>query len=235
MPSVPETEGINTFGESSLHAELKQWYAQPGDRLEAPVDGHIIDLVRDPLLIEIQTGNFSNLKKKLLTLLPNHRVHIVYPLPETRWITKLDGSGSRQISRRRSPKRGHILHIFGHLLYIHEYLLHPNFSLEVLMIEDEDLRIDDGKGSWRRRGVSIMDRRLLSVNDSIVFRHKSDYLSVLPEGLPEEFTTAELSKAAAQTKAIAQKTAYTLKKMNIITMTGKRGNAYLYKCSQQDT
>jgi hypothetical protein len=37
-------------------ASLKKWYAQPGDRFEVPVDGFVIDIVRDDLLLDIQTG-----------------------------------------------------------------------------------------------------------------------------------------------------------------------------------
>jgi hypothetical protein len=33
------------------------------DRFEVPVDGFVIDIVRDDLLIEIQTRNFSSLKR----------------------------------------------------------------------------------------------------------------------------------------------------------------------------
>ncbi len=42
----PAQRGINTMRESSLHAAVKQWYAQPGDELEVTVDGFTIDLVR---------------------------------------------------------------------------------------------------------------------------------------------------------------------------------------------
>ena len=50
---------IGTLNEGSLHAALKLWYADPGDLVEHPVDGYVIDLVRDDLLIEVQTGGFA--------------------------------------------------------------------------------------------------------------------------------------------------------------------------------
>ena len=50
---------IGLINEKPLHASLKQWYARPGDRFEVPVDGFVIDIVRDNLLIEIQTRNFA--------------------------------------------------------------------------------------------------------------------------------------------------------------------------------
>ena len=57
---------IGTLGEKSLHSALKDWYAEPGDRLEAEVDGFHIDIVRRKILIEIQTSNFSSQRKSYL-------------------------------------------------------------------------------------------------------------------------------------------------------------------------
>jgi hypothetical protein len=57
--------GIGLLNEKPLHASLKEWYAQPGDRFEVPVDGFVIDIVRDDLLLEIQTGSFGSIKSKI--------------------------------------------------------------------------------------------------------------------------------------------------------------------------
>lgn len=52
MRQAPDQEridvsGIGLLNEKSLHASLKQWYAQPGDRFEVAVDGFVIDIVRN--------------------------------------------------------------------------------------------------------------------------------------------------------------------------------------------
>ena len=60
--------GIGLLNEKPLHASLKTWYAQPGDRFEVAVDGFVIDIVRDSLLLEIQTANFSAIKSKQTNL-----------------------------------------------------------------------------------------------------------------------------------------------------------------------
>ena len=49
--SASET-GIGVLNERSLHASLKEWYAEPGDATEVKVDGYVIDLVRGERLIE---------------------------------------------------------------------------------------------------------------------------------------------------------------------------------------
>jgi len=224
----PEQDGINLYQEKSLHIALKGWYAQPGDRLEVPVDGAVIDLVRADLLIEIQTGNFSALKRKLPRLLENHHVHVVHPIAQARWIVKLGRNGQQQ-SRRKSPKKGSIYHVFSELVYLHQLMLNPNLSLEVLMIHDEEVRCDDGKGSWRRKGWSICDRRLLDVLDSAQFHTATDLADLLPQSLFEAFTTAELAKAIGQRRRIAQQMTYCLKHMGALEMIGKQGNAHVYK------
>ena len=56
MLEYPATSnGVGLLNEKPLHASLKAWYAQPGDRFEVNVDGSVIDIVRGELLVEIQT------------------------------------------------------------------------------------------------------------------------------------------------------------------------------------
>ena len=102
IDAVPDAAPhIRTLREKPLHASLKQWYAQPGDGVEVPVDGFVIDLIRDDLLIEVQTRGFSSMKQKVNALIDlGHRVRIVHPIPIDRWIVKIDGD-SAVLSRRR--------------------------------------------------------------------------------------------------------------------------------------
>jgi len=220
------------FSEKSLHVALKTWYAQPGDRFEVAVEGYVIDLVRDDLLIEVQTRNFSAIKLKLTKLLENYPIRLVHPIPQERWIVKLTDEGEL-VSRRKSPKKGHITHIFSELVYIYSLMAHPNFTLDVLLIKDEEIQVDDGQGSWRRKGRSIHDRKLLSVAETYLFRQPSDFLAVLPETLPETFTTADLAKHIhpKQRKRLIGKITYCLRHMGMIEQVDKRGQAYVYRIS----
>ncbi len=57
----------------------------------------------------------------------------------------------------------------------------PNLTLEAAFVAEEEIRCRDGQGSWRRRGVSIVDRRLCAVVERRQFSAKGgDYLAVLP-------------------------------------------------------
>lgn len=225
----PETHGINTFREHSLHHALKLWYAQPGDRQEVTIDGYVIDLVRDDLLIEIQTGNFSSIKEKLTRLLESHQIRLVYPTAVARWLVRFDASGRKEIEKRKkSPRKGHTTHIFKELVYIPHLMTHPNLSIEVLNIHDEEIQRDDGKGSWRRKKRSIADRHLLEVVHSEMFNTPQDLLRLLPTDLDDPFTTATLAKAIKQRRRVAQQMAYCLKHMGVIQEVGKQKQAILY-------
>lgn len=219
---------IGTMGEKSLHASLKKWYARRGDRYEVVVDGFHIDIRRSGMLIEIQTANFSSLKRKLDALTENHNVRLIYPIAENKYIVRMTGEGRKEIGRRKSPKHGEVTDLFEELVSIPRLVRRPNFSLEVVLIEVEEVRRDDGQGSFWRHGWSIDDRRLLAVNDSVVFESPGDYAALLPDGLPDPFTTRDLADALDKPVWLAQKMAYCLREMDVLEIAGKKGNAYLY-------
>ncbi|KAA3658667.1 MAG: hypothetical protein DWQ04_24420 [Chloroflexi bacterium] len=223
---------IGTLSERSLHAELKGWLAQPGDQQEVQVDGFFIDIVRDvptggQLLIEIQTRNFGAMKRKLAKLLPNHQVLLVHPIPEVKWIVR-ETAVSTPISRRKSPKRGRVIDIFRELVSIPHLLTHPNLTIAVLLTHQEEVLRDDGQGSWRRKRWSLADKRLLEVKTEHRFEQPTDFLKILPDDLPQPFTTRDLAEKSKITRNMAQRTAYTLKHINVITEVGKNGNFKLY-------
>ena len=220
--------GIGLLNEKPLHASLKQWYAQPGDRFEVPVDGFVIDIVRDDLLIEIQTRNFSSIKSKLTNLTRTHQVRLIYPIVQEKWIVRSASDNGGRAMRRKSPKRGRLEDLFWELVSIPHLLSNRNFSLEVLMIREEEVRRYDGKRAWRRRGWLIEGRRLLEVLDRRVFWESSDWLRFLPDGL-ESFTTTDLATGMKTRTELAQKMAYCLREGRMIELIGRRGRANLYR------
>jgi len=220
--------------ESTLHAALKIWYGLPGDYFEIPVDGFIIDIVRGNLLIEIQTGNFSAIRPKLEQLLEKHPIRIVHPIAAEKWIIRKEAGREIISSRRKSPRRGRVEDVFRELVRIPHLVQHPNFSLEILLIQEEETRLADGKGSWRRQGWSIVDRRLLRVEKSQILTSTTDYLRFIPLGLPNEFSTRQFASESHLPNYLAYKMVYCLRKMALIQRTGKRGRAYTYSLSDID-
>jgi len=226
-PTSSPYRPIATQNEGPLHAGLKQWYALSGDDVEVPLDGRQIDLVRGDLLIEIQTRGFSALKQKLETLVESHRVRLVHPLPWQTWIVRVEDKGGAVLGRRKSPKRGRIEDVFDELVSIPRLIAHPNFSVEFLLIKQEEVRQRE-EGRWRRKGWAIIERRLIEVIDSLVIETVEDLLPFLPEKLPETFTTADLAQGLDISRDLAQKLAYCLREAGAIVAQGKRGNAIAY-------
>jgi hypothetical protein len=222
-------EGIGVLKESSLHASLKKWYFETGDRLEVEVEGSIVDLVRGGLCIEFQTKHLYAIKKKVLKLLDSHPVRIVYPLPIEKHILRIDIDTETVLSRRKSPIKGSLFDIFNELVRITQLISYDYFTFEVLFIREEQVLVNDGAGSWRRKGWSVSDRRLIEVVGSSLFMGIEDYKELIPTDLREPFSVKDLAGAIHRPRYLASKMAYSLREMNAIEIAGKKGNAYLYK------
>lgn len=229
--------------ERSLHSSLKDWYSLPGDRLEVRVDNFIIDIVRDDLLIEIQTKNFSAIKRKLQSLVRNYNVRLVYPIPIRKWIVRIAESNDETIGRRRSPKRGRLTDLFDELVSMPHLVKEQNFTMEVLMIEEEEIRHTNGanqalrkRGRWRKRGFSVRDRRLLDVVEKVRFADTGDFLSFLPTDLDQPFTNRDLAEKTGLSIHRARRMTYCLRKMGAIEEVDKDRNELLFEsaCSEAD-
>lgn len=224
---ILEEMGININNEKSLHSSIKQWYAVPGDRLEVKVDKYIIDLVREDSLIEIQTKNFSAIGNKLRQLVKYNKVMLVHPIAVEKYIITMESS-EEIISRRKSPKKGKLIDLFDELVRIPDLIAEENFTLEILMTKEEEIRCTDGKGSWRRKGISIKDRKLVEVIEKVTFKGKMDFLIFMPKELPQNFTNKELAKILKVTVYKARKITYCFRKMNIIKEVGKLRNEIIF-------
>jgi hypothetical protein len=218
--------------EYSLHSEIKEWYSILGGEIEVKVDDFIVDVVKDGFLIEIQTRNLFAIKNKLGKLLLTNPVRLVYPLSKVKWLVYVSNSGDF-VRKRRSPKREKIVDLFIELVHLSDLTNNKNFSFEVLLIEEEEIRCDDGKGSWRRRGISIKDRKLLKVFDRILFEDRTDFLKILPNNLGAPFTNRVLAKELGISIRLAQKITYCLRKMNVLIIDGKKKRELLFRVCKE--
>ena len=216
------------MNEHSFHSEIKKVYSLPGDRFEVKLDEYIVDILRGKIVIEVQTRNFSALKKKLEALTTKYQVRLVYPLPERKWITYITEK-NEIVCKRKSPRKGKLTDLFGELVMIPKMIINENFSLEVLFIDEEEVRCDDRRGSWRRRGISIKERRLLQVNKSVVFQKKSEYFKILPVELNQCFTNKELANLARISVRTARQITYCLRINNIIKHVENSGRELKFR------
>lgn len=74
----------------------------------------------------------------------------------------------------------------------------------------------------------IEERRLIEVAERHTFGSPAALASLLPEGLPPGFTTADLAAALPCHRRLAQQMTYCLRETGVIGMVGKEGNAIVY-------
>ena len=235
LPTIVAVEDvaphIGTLREKPLHASLKRWYARPGDRIEVPVDRFVIDLVREDLLIEVQTRGFSSMKQKLADLLDlGHHVRIVHPIPLDKWIVKVDADGD-VLSKRRSPRHGDPTDVFAELVSFPALVVDPHLEIHLILTHEEEWRRHTPNRSWRRKGWTVVERRLIDVVDTLMISGAEGLAQLLPEGLPEPFTTEDLAASLGRTRRAAQQMAYCLRAAGVVAPVGKFGNAVQYQVS----
>jgi hypothetical protein len=216
---------IGELNEGSLHAALKQHYARPGDALEVPLAGFVVDIVRglgtpDELLIEIQTGSFGAMGRKLDHLLDSRRMLIVHPIA-VRTVLERDGR------RRTSPVKGRLHDVLDELVSLPTMLDHPALTLEVVLVETTAVQTAvasrrRGRAAWR-----TVDRRLDRIVSVHRFAGMDDLRALAPGPLPDDFGTDDLAAAAAVDRDTARKLAYCLAAAGVIdevtrTRQGKR-------------
>ena len=214
--------------EGPLHAAVKALLARPGDRLEVAIEGFVIDLVRaDGELVEVQTGGFGALGRKLDALLDEHRVRIVHPVAAERRIVRTDEHGEI-VSTRRSPRRASAVDVLDKLVAFPSLLSHPNLTIEVLLLREDHVRAAQPDTSgWRRRDPG--ERRLVEVLERVEISGPQDVLHALPDLPHEPFSTRELAALLGCTIVLAQRTAYCLRIVELIEPAGKRGHTPLHR------
>jgi hypothetical protein len=216
--------------EGPLHAAVKALLAGPGDALEVPVGRFVIDLVRaDGELVEVQTGGFGALGRKLDALLDEHRFRIVHPVAAERRIVRADEHGE-VISVRRSPRRATAVHVLDKLVAFPSLLSHPNLTVEVLLLREDHVRAAAPVTSGHRRR-DPGERRLVDVLDRVEITGPEDLLRVLPELPSRPFSTRELAALLGCGTVLAQRAAYCLRTLELIEPAGRRGVTPLHRRS----
>jgi hypothetical protein len=187
------------------------------------LDGFVVDIRRRDLLIEVQTGSFGAMGRKLDRLLAEHRMLLVHPVAVA---TYLQRPGARP---RRSPRKGSLWSVLDELVSIPTLLDHPNLALEVWLVTVDRIQEPDptarrGRGGWR-----TVDRRLRSVESRHRFDGADDLAALLPECLPRQFTTADMASTGTMTRDAAQKLAYCLRALDRIELIDRTRDGHLYR------
>ncbi|MDR0638975.1 MAG: hypothetical protein LBG27_08790 [Spirochaetaceae bacterium] len=220
---------IGTEKESSLHRALKAEYAGEQGELEVPCGEFVCDAVSgEGAVIEVQTGSFGPLIKKLKWLCAEREVRVIYPVIVAKYIEVYGIDGVLRY-RRKSPRKGTEWDVFGALIHAVELTGLSRLSINLALVDVVERRVDDGKGSWRRKGISIQDKILRAQRGVVLLSKKKDYLRFAPFTQNDEWTARELAEKARIHVTLARKTVYVLARMGLVAQTGKKGHARLYK------
>ena len=167
------------------------------------------------------------MKKKIPALIKSGKVRLVYPVIVTKTIELYD-TKKNLIRRRKSPKKGVAWDIFNELVFAPELLTLKGLTIEIILVDAIEHRKDDGKGSWRRKGISINDRILQNRREGIILKKKSDWLHhFLP--LKDECSSKTLALAAKIGQIEAGKIIYTFAKAGFLEKTHKDGKFWVYR------
>lgn len=226
-----ERSGINLYSERSLHDQVKRLLAGPGDRIEAAVGGRVVDLLRsDGSVVEVQTRHLYALLPKVRALAgAGIRVRVVHPIAETLVIRRRDPDSGLIVSARKSPKRGDVWSLFDELVRAPGLIALPGVAVEALLIRASEVRTRDGTGSWRKRGDRTEDRFLDEVVGSESWETREEWLSLIPRGLPEPWSSETLGGALGIAPARARKVLYSLARAGLLREEGRAGRRKLYR------
>lgn len=223
--SEKERSGIGTLNEKCIHAALKNYFSNDYDQ-EAKIGSFYADIVTENGIFEIQTRNFNKLNKKLEVMLSVCHVTVVYPYEKrTRVISVSDTNG--EVLREGGFRSNNSLTDFFLELYrIKSFLTDPNLSICIAELDVERVNyVSDKTGRRRKRGAYT--KTPLALRREIYLEKPSDYFSLLPEDLPEEFTVKELQGyiKATDVKLMLEILLY----LGVVDKVGKKGNAEVYR------
>ncbi|GAB6392342.1 MAG: hypothetical protein MdMp014T_1715 [Treponematales bacterium] len=238
MPKVKAKKKCRSIGvenESSLHRDLKLRYAGKGGRTEERVSGFICDCVSEAgEFVEVQTGNFAPLKKKVEAFAAKGRVRIIHPIAVQKFVELYDTEHNR-LYRKKSPMKGTPWDVFRHLIRAPLLPLTRRLTIELVLADIVEKRVQDGKGSRHREGASILDRCIICLHETVILKGPAAYRRFIPFAKGEAFTAKALAQKAKTTIHMARRCLYVLTRIGVVEKTGKEGKAFVYTMKSRGT
>ena len=228
-----ERTGIGTLAEKTIHAVLKNYYAPDVTHHEKKLAGFVADAYTGKEIFEIQTRNFNTLRRKLDAFLPLCDVNIVYPVAHTKYLRYIDPLTGEVTAPRKSPKRGSPYAIFPELYRIKPYLTNKNLHIHVTLLDVEEYRFLDGWSKDKHKGASKIDSIPLSLYKELTLNNPQDYPHLIPDNLPEQFTSKDFKTAAQINQPLANVSLNILYFVGAVNRVGKQKNLYVYEKSNR--
>lgn len=229
---IPPKNVIGTKSEHRVHGALKYFFQPCDDYHEIKLEGFICDATDSEYneVFEIQTRDFSKLRKKLQHLLLSHPVTVIHPITVEKRLTVIyEESGEASV--RKSPKKAVLDDIFDELYRIRDYLPCPNLRILAAEIKVHETRVYKGlKGDRKpfQKPISVerVPTELVGITE---INYPDSYLSKLPSSLPECFTSGDLARESNLARAKASFILKLLTELGFVTRVGRDKRGYIYE------
>ena len=224
---------IGVYGEKLLHAALKFYYQPNPDYHELSLgtmvaDACVMDENGEAESVEIQTGSFLPLRKKLQKYKEaGERVRVVMPLAAQKrviWVSPEDGSLGKP---NKSPKKGRLTDALKELYFIRDFLGEDFLTLDILLINMDEYRRKDGWGKDGKRGSHRAERYPCELVESYTFRALPDYRAFLPTSLGARFDAAAFARETRLTPRRANSALHVLMAIGLLAREAE-GRKYVY-------
>lgn len=225
--------GIGSLGEKTLHSVLKYYFEPDNTKHEVKIGKYFADIVNKNGITEIQTRSFNVLRKKLAAFLEDEKVTLVYPIPENKWLIWINKETGETTKKRKSPKTGKVYDAFYELYKIKHLLTHTNLRICIVMLDVTEYRNLDGWSADKKKGSSRHERIPEIINRKLYIDSPLDYEKLIPEDLPEYFTSRDYKNTAGLSLRAAQTALNVLNYVGAVNVTGKQGNAFIYKTAKE--
>lgn len=229
---------INTYNESSLHAELKKIYAKDFQgKTETEISGYICDVVADKNIYEIQTSNISKLKNKIIDLSPDYSITVFYPIAQKTIIKKIAPSGDI-ISERKSPKQLTEFSIFKEITGILPLLKMGIINIELLYTTQRIIRVQTetpvqlaNKSRRFKKNWFQQDKELIEITGKESIKTTEDLIQLVSRiiDIEKPFTLNTLKQTRA--KQFAGLIIWVFNKLELISQTDskQRNRKFIFK------
>ena len=221
---------ITTYMERSLHRALKGHFCPDEAKHEIKIGRHVADACDGNTIFEIQTGNFSPLRKKLQFYLENtdFDIVVVRPIAQNRRIFWLDEFGEIKKAPRLSSRHENLASGIADIYYVKEFLGNPRLTFCFILMEIDEVRLLDGYGKQKKIRATSVDRVAGEIYSLHYIKNVEDIKAALFPLLPDEpFGREELSKAL-KLKTLKFWSAQKLLTETALLSCEKRGNRLIF-------
>ena len=228
--------GIGTLREKQLHSAIKFFIDEDPAHHEVKVGRSVADVKNERGIFEVQTGAFGVMRKKLSLFLEDNEVTIVHPVANRKRLFRMDENTGEVSSPRLSPKRGNSFDIFTELYSLSELAWNENLHILVLFIDMDEYRLLGERrigGRKSRKGYTRFDRLPVEFERAEYFASPKDYLDLLPDSLPEVFTSRDLAETAKIRLDTAQTALTVLSRMGAAEQVGRSGRYKAYSIARK--